>query len=67
MRTDAVIKQEGFLALKEKLDTVEVEKFIVLMKRELFDYTKWRKNLFENMTIEELSKQADDFSRNLKL
>lgn len=65
MRTDKVIKQEGFRALRERLDPVEVEKFLVLINREKFDYTKWRKNLFENMSIEELAEKADNFSKGL--
>lgn len=62
MKTDTMIKQEGFQALKSKLDTVEVERFIVLINREKFDYTKWRKNLFENMTIDEIADKAGKYS-----
>lgn len=58
MRTDSVIKNEGFNALAEKLDIVEIERFFILINREKFDYTKWRKNLFENLSIEELSSRA---------
>ncbi len=64
MKTDTMIKQEGFQALKSKLDTVEVERFIVLINREKFDYTKWRKNLFENMTIDEIADKAGKYSEN---
>ena len=62
MRTDTIIKKDGVEALKEKLGMVEMEKFIVLINRENFDYTKWRKNLFENMTVDELADKADKFS-----
>lgn len=62
MKTDIMIKQEGFKALKTKLDTVEVERFIVLINREKFDYTKWRKDLFENMTIDEIADKASKYS-----
>ncbi len=58
MRTDSIIKQEGFNALSEKLDIVEVERFFMLINKENFDYTKWRKNLFEDLSIEEFSDQA---------
>jgi hypothetical protein len=64
MKTDTMIKQEGFQALKSKLDTVEVERFIVLINREKFDYTKWRKDLFENMTIDEIADKAAKYSEN---
>jgi hypothetical protein len=64
MKTDTMIKQEGFQALKTKLDTVEVERFIVLINRKKFDYTKWRKDLFENMTIDEIADKAGKYSDN---
>ena len=66
MISDTVIKQKGFEALKDKLGIVEMERFIMLINREKFDYTKWRKDLFEDMDIEELSRQANEFSQNLK-
>ena len=61
MGTDNDIKQEGFNALAEKLDIVEVERFFMLINKEKFDYTKWRNNLFENISVEELSNRAMDF------
>lgn len=65
MREDNVIKREGFSALAEKLDPVELERFIVLLNREKFDYTKWRKDLFEDMTIEQISEESEKFSSGL--
>jgi hypothetical protein len=65
MRTDNVIKREGFSALAERLDPVELERFIVLLNREKFDYTKWRKDLFEDMTIDQISEEAEKFSAGL--
>ncbi len=62
MRTDTIIKRDGLEILKEKLGIVEMEKFVALINRENFDYTKWRKNLFENMSIDELANKADNFS-----
>lgn len=29
--------------------------FIVITNREKFDYTKWRKDLFEDMTFEQIA------------
>ncbi len=65
MKTDAMIIKEGFQALKEKLGQVDFERFIVLINREKFDYTKWRKDLFEDMPLEELAQKADKFSKSL--
>ncbi|MDH4201078.1 MAG: hypothetical protein OEV66_11970 [Spirochaetia bacterium] len=61
MRTDEQIKIDGFQALSEKLDPVELERFVVMINREKFDYTKWRENLFEDMTIEEISAAAEKY------
>ena len=65
MRTDSIIKKVGFSALAEKLDPVELERFIVLLNREKFDYTRWRKELFEDMTIEQISEEAEKYSAGL--
>lgn len=58
MRTDSVIKSLGFRVLFEKMDPVEAERFIMLLKRERFDYTQWRQSLWEDMSVEELSRCA---------
>ena len=62
MRTDTMIKHDGFNAIFKSLDLVEAERFVVLLKRDDFDYTEWRKDLWENLTIEELSKKAAQFN-----
>jgi hypothetical protein len=36
----------------------------MLIQREQFDYTKWQENLFEDTTIEELSKKAAEYREN---
>ncbi|MBI5142636.1 MAG: hypothetical protein HZA20_10700 [Nitrospirae bacterium] len=58
MRTDSVIRAAGFQALHEKLDVVEAERFVALLNRNQFDYTEWRKTLWEDLTVEELSRKA---------
>ena len=42
-----------------------MERFIVLVNREKFDYTVWRKNLFEDLKLEELAEKADKYSKEL--
>jgi len=44
--------------LVENLGLVEAERFIALMNREGFDYTKWRQDLWEGKTVEEVSSLA---------
>jgi hypothetical protein len=63
MKTDTLIKNEGMEILSKYLGMVEAERFIMLIQREPFDYTKWQENLFEDITIEELAKQADEYVR----
>lgn len=58
MRTDTVVKNDGMKALLETLGKVDAERFISLIIKEPFDYTKWQKNLFENMSVKELSRAA---------
>ena len=63
MRNDSVIKHEGFNALANNLDIVEVERFITILNRERFDYTEWRKTLWEGLSVEELSERAMRYSQ----
>lgn len=44
--------------LIENLGDVNAEKFISLIIRETFDYTKWQRDLFGEMSIEEVSNEA---------
>jgi len=58
MKTDTVIRNEGMQILMANLGLIEAERFIMLIQREPFDYTKWQENLFEDMSIEEISCNA---------
>lgn len=58
IRTDNDVKNDGMKALFETLGKVDVERFISLIIKEPFDYTKWQKDLFPNMSVRELSKVA---------
>ncbi len=58
MLSDEELKLKGYAALREKLNLVDVERFISIIQKEKFDYTEWRKTLFEDMTIEEISQKA---------
>jgi PHD/YefM family antitoxin component YafN of YafNO toxin-antitoxin module len=58
MKTDTLIRREGMEALMEKLDLVDAERFITLIKKEPFDYTRWQETLYEGMSIEEICAAA---------
>ncbi len=58
MITDTEIKLNGMKALVDNLGLVEAERFIVLIQREPFDYTKWRESLWKGKTAREISSDA---------
>jgi len=58
MITDTEIKMIGVKALTDALGEVNAEKFIRLMMREPFDYTKWQRQLWEGRGIEDISRSA---------
>jgi hypothetical protein len=45
MMTDTEIKSKGLQILTKHLGNIEAEKFIALIQREPFDYTKWRQGM----------------------
>ena len=45
-------------ALSYKLGMIDAERFIMFVQRDSFDYTKWQENLFENMSLGEISEKA---------
>ncbi len=58
MITDTEIKIKGIQVLAEHLGDVEAERFIALIQREPFDYTKWRQELDKDLSIKEISQKA---------
>ena len=58
MFTDTQIKIMGFRALVAALGDVQAEKFIALIQREPFDYTRWQRTLWPDQGIEEISQAA---------
>jgi len=64
MRTDTVIRNEGMKILIEHLGKVEAERFVSLIIREPFDYTKWQSKLWEGKTVKEISDAAMKYRSN---
>ena len=58
MITDEELKVEGVKALTEALGDVQAEKFIALIMRSPFDYTKWQRKLWIEKSVEEISDAA---------
>jgi len=61
MLSNTVLKDEGLRVLSEQLGLVEAERFIVLMRREPFDYTQWRQGLFSEMPLDTFLSNAQEY------
>ena len=60
--TDSELKSKCFTILAEQVGSVEMERFIMLLNRDTFDYTEWRKdNLFQGETVDSLCDQIERF------
>ena len=65
-RTDTIVREDGLRALTSALGYVDAERFVTLILRDSFDYTLWRQNgLKDNLCVRELSKRAQEYSRQL--
>lgn len=58
MMTNEELKVQGVRALIAALGGVEAERFVSLLTRAPFDYTKWQRTLWSDVSVEELSRQA---------
>jgi len=58
MKTDTEIRIDGTKALMDALGELQTERFIVLIGREPFDYTRWQKNMWAGTTVKETSAAA---------
>ncbi|HBL27885.1 MAG TPA: hypothetical protein DD490_13685 [Acidobacteria bacterium] len=58
MMTDEELKVRGVRALIAALGDVEAERFVSLLTRATFDYTKWQASLWPDVEVEELSRAA---------
>lgn len=56
--TDTEIRSKGLEILAKHLGDVEAERFIALIQREPFDYTKWRQGMDEDLSMEEIRGKA---------
>ena len=61
MRSSTVLRDEGMRILAEQLGIVEAERFIALMRRESFDYTKWRQELYKDVPLDVFLRDAQKY------
>ena len=57
LQTEAIISA-GIKLLREHLGSIETEIFISKVGRTGFDYTEWRDNLWEDLTLDEVFERA---------
>ena len=55
---DSLLQKSAMKCLIDNFGNVEAERFISLVIKEPFDYTKWQETLYEGMSVEKLSKKA---------
>lgn len=67
MITDTEIKIKGIEVLINSLGEVDTERFISLVMREPFDYTKWQRSLWVDKSVRELSAMAIKFRKKSKI
>jgi len=58
MITDTELRLQGITVLAQALGSVEAERFVALIQREPFDYTKWRQDKWNDLSIDEISERA---------
>ncbi len=58
MKTDTEIKIDGTRVLLDALGELQTERFITLIRREPFDYTRWQKDMWSKRSIKEISNAA---------
>jgi len=63
MKTDTEIRALGFRALTRAMGTLEAERFVTLLLREPFDYTDWRRTLWDDEDVESISSAAMALAR----
>jgi hypothetical protein len=56
--TDTILLNTGMKVLIDNLGLIEAERFVYLMNKEPFDYTKWHTTLYEGMSVREISAMA---------
>ena len=57
------IMNRGMQCLVEHIGLVEAERFVSVIMREKFDYTKWQREYFDAMPADKLHKEAVTYAK----
>ena len=60
---DTVLSQNAVKCLIKNFGVVQTERFISLIIKEPFDYTKWQRDLYSDMTVDELFTAASEWKK----
>jgi pantoate kinase len=63
MRNTEIIIKEGMKCLLNNLGDIETEIFIANLRRERFDYTKWQKEYFKDIQLEDFLEKAARYDK----
>ena len=59
--TNTELKLKGLQALNQSLGEIGAERFVALIQREPFDYTKWQRDLWEGESVEQISDKGMEY------
>ena len=62
---DTVLSQNAVKLLIDNFGVVQTERFISIIIREPFDYTKWQEDLYSDMTVDELFNAASNWKKSV--
>jgi len=62
MKSEAVLRVEAMDALIAHLGKVDAERFITIVKSDMFNYTEWRRGLWKNKSIDDIHNAATEYT-----
>jgi hypothetical protein len=62
---DTVLGQTVIQHLIDNFGIIQTERFIALVIKEPFDYTNWQRDLFTDMSVDELFRAASDWKESV--
>jgi hypothetical protein len=58
VKTDTEIRLDGTKALSHALGEIDAERYIAILMREPFDYTRWQRTLLSSGSVQDISAAA---------
>lgn len=64
--SDVELSNHCFKVLVNNVGLLETERFVAYLSREQHDYTEWRQNQFDDMSIEDLGRAAREVGERVR-